>query len=254
MSEVFPHELPVEPDEPPKGEHEATQDDDLEPSIDLGARQLKRRALDHLFQQAMNNQLPRSRALKSWEPDKLDERHLHAILLRAGGMPQKDIAKMMGWEDSWTSIVLNHPDAQYVLTRIISYASDNVIDIQARIQAVAPEALDTVVEVMRTTQDEKLRSQNAFEILKMAGYGAKPVSAPTVQVNNFNQVPSPILENLTKALSESKEIQPRQYSISGASFQGSGSSVSPAPPERHQEAGEPPTGASLDEEPEARVA
>jgi transcriptional regulator len=256
MSEVVPHELPIEPDRPPEGDTEAAESDDLQPTIDLGARQLKRRALDDLFQRAMNNQLPRSRALKSWEPDQLDERHLHAILLRAGGMAQKDIAAMMGWNDSWTSIVLNHPDAQYVLTRIISYASDNVIDIQVRIQAVAPEALDTVVEIMRTSQDEKLKSTNAFELLKMAGYGAKPTQAPQVQINNINQLPNQSIENLTKALTESRQIVAREYSVSAPSFIGSGSSESPAPSEasRSQNAGAPPVSDSQNDELKVRVA
>jgi hypothetical protein len=253
---VFPHELPIEPDLPPKEALEAAQSDDLQPTVDLGAKQLRRQALDSLFARVLNNQLTRGRALLSWEPDKLDERHLQAVLLRASGMKQQEIAKQMGWTDGWTSIVLNHPDAQYVLTRIVSYASDNVIDMQARIQALAPEALDTMVEVMRSTQDEKLRKETGFDILKMAGYGVrKEVPSTQVQINNFGGVPAESLGNLASALRESREIVPVQYSLPAAlPEQGSGSSVSPAPSVvRSQNAGEPPASDSSDSE-DRRVA
>lgn len=190
---------------------------DLEPTIDLGARQLKRQALDSLFARAMGGLLPRERQLKSYEPDTLDERHLHAVLLRAGGMPQNKIAAFMGWEESWTSVVLNHPDAKYVLTRIISFAADNVIDMEARIKAHAPEALDTVVEVMRSSQDEKLRSNNAFELLRMAGYGStKKADGPTINAQNvqINQgVPPKAIDNLADAIRESRQIAEVIYTM-----------------------------------------
>lgn len=180
--------------------------------FDVGAHQIKRQALDTLFAKAMAGLIPRPRALKSNEPDTLDERHLHAILLRSGGMTQARIADYMGWTESWTSVVLNHPDAQYVLTRIVSYAADNVIDMEARIKAYAPEALDTVVEVMRSSNDEKVRSNNAFEVLKMAGYGSKKDGAG-VNVTINNGVPSATISALADVIRESREIKDRVYEL-----------------------------------------
>lgn len=236
--------------------------DDLEPTIDLGARQIKRQALDSLFARAMSGLLPRSRALKSWEPDLLDERHLHAILLRAGGMSQAQIAKMLDWSESWTSVVLNHPDAQYVLTRLVSYAADNVIDMEARIKAHAPEALDTVVEVMRSSNDEKLRSQNAFELLKMAGYGSrneKPAAQGGVhigQVNIAQSVPGPVVANLADAIREARQIKEVTYVLPAGSVPGSDSGESPASLDSsgNSDAGEPPVSGSQDTELQERVA
>lgn len=193
--------------------------DDLEPTIDLNADRgtLKRLAMEELVTRAMSGLLPRSRPLKSWEPDTLDERHIQAILLRATGMPQKAIAAVLGWDAPWTSVILNHPDAQYILTKLLSYAADNVIDLTTRIKATAPEAFDTVVEVMRTSNDEKVRTQNAFEILKMAGYGAKSTATPqpgsvtNVQVNVNNAVPSKTLGNLADAIREAQGIGEVRY-------------------------------------------
>lgn len=145
--------------------------EDPTPSVDMDRLAGKRTSLDTLFAQVMKGELPRGRALKSWEPDRLDERHLNVIMLRASGMDQGRIAQVTGFTEPWVSIVLNHPDAQTVLAKIIGYAADNVLDLNGRIQATAAEAFDKVVNVMRVTPDEALASRNAFEILKMAGYG-----------------------------------------------------------------------------------
>lgn len=151
---------------------EGTLEGEPIPSVNLDRLQGKRTELSTLFRQVMAGELPRGRALKPNEPDRLDERHLNIIMLRASGMDQGIIARTTGFTEPWVSIVLNHPDAQSVLATIVGYAADNVIDLNKRIQATAPEAFDKVVRVMRTTPDEGLASRNAFEILKMAGYGA----------------------------------------------------------------------------------
>lgn len=149
------------------------------PSVNMERLAGKRTSLDTLFAQVMRGDLPRGRALKSWEPDRLDERHLNVIMLRASGMDQGRIAEITGFTEPWVSIILNHPDAQTVLAKIIGYAADNVLDLSHRIQGTAAEAFDTVVHVMRTTPDEAIASRNAFEILKMAGYG--PLERKSVQ-------------------------------------------------------------------------
>src|SRR5678816_111384 len=92
--------------------------------IDIGEKQIKRQALDALFARAMSGLIPRGRALKANEPDTLDERHLQALLMRASGAKQKDIAHYFGWTDAWTSIVLNHSAAQYVLTLSLIHISE----------------------------------------------------------------------------------------------------------------------------------
>lgn len=263
MDDATPHEQPVEPMTPQARNlaaksalvqtvrEELPAEAELEPTIDLASRQIKRRAIDVLMAKAMSGQLPRYRSLKSWEPDKLDERHIQAVLMRAGGMSQNKIAEYLGWEPAWTSVILNHPDAQYLLTRIVSYAADNVIDLQERIKATAPEAFDTVLEVMRSTNDQDLRSKNAFEILKMAGYGAQ--KSPAVVINSqVNQgVSAKAIGQLTQAIREAAMIQEVQYEVLPSTGPESEGSVSPDLLEGSQGVAEPPGGGSPAQEEEA---
>lgn len=192
----------------------------------------KRQELDQLIAMAMSGLMPRARELNYWEPKQLDERHLQAIMMRAAGLQQNYIATQMGWTAAWTSIVLNHPDAQYILTKMVGYAADQVLDVQARVKAVAGEALDTVVEVMRSSNDQRLRSQNAFELLKMAGYGA----VEKKQVEHTVAIPKDNMALLTTALEESTALR----AIEGIDYRvvpGPTNSEGPVVPENSGSAG-----------------
>lgn len=215
--------------------------DDPQPGVSLEGRTLKRQAIDELMARAMSGLLPRNRSLKSWEPDMLDERHMQAIIMRGCGLQQGVIAKNMGWTESWTSIVLNHPDSAYILTKLVSYAADEVLDISTRIKAHAGEALDKVIEVMRTTQDQKLASSNAFEILKMAGHSAveRKEIKTTVSVNKEQS------DLLSAAIRESKQIRAKEgvdYRVVTSSVPERASSDSPAalPESGRSGIGQPP--------------
>ena len=213
--------------------------EDPQPSTDLSGRSVKRRQIDDLMARAMSGLLPRSRHLKSWEPDTLDERHMQAIIMRASGLQQGTIAKLLNWTDSWTSVVLNHPDAQYILTKMVSYAADEVLDLQTRIKAHAGEALDKVVEVMRTTQDNRLASANAFELLRMAGYSAVEKKEIKAEIS----MPAAHVDLLGEAIRESRQIRAQEgvdYLVSPAPS--GASSVSPAAPldSGQSDAGPPP--------------
>lgn len=214
--------------------------DDPQPGVNLN-RTVKKQAIDDLIARAMSGLIPRGRELKSWEPDFIDERHLQAIMMRASGLEQNVIAKVMGWTDAWVSVVLNHPDSQYILTKIVGYAADEVLDIQSRIKAHAGEALDKVVEVMRTTQDQRLASSNAFELLKMAGYSAveKKEIKTTVSVTKEQS------GLLAQAIEESRQIKAKEgvdYRVVTSSVPERASSVSPAAQSESGriDAGQPP--------------
>lgn len=168
----------------------------------------RREELNELFQRVMRGSVPRNRALKPNEPDRLDERHLQVILLRSAGMDQGRIAQLTGFTQPWISIILNHPDAEFVLAKLVSYASDNMLDMNKRIAATAHEAFNVVVEVMRTSADDKVRSHNAFEILKMAGYGAVQKVQHTGSITGLTDEGA---KELAQAIREFKDIEPLEY-------------------------------------------
>jgi hypothetical protein len=216
---------------------------DPQPSVDMDHLAGKRTSLDTLFAQVMQGGLARGRELKSWEPDRLDERHLNVIMLRASGMDQGKIAQVTGFTDAWVSVILNHPDAQTVLAKIVGYAADNVLNLNHRIQATAGEAFDKVVNVMRTSPDEALASRNAFEILRMAGYGPVERKAVTHQFGLSDEG----ARELAQAMREAASIKSLDY----AEFtvvQGPGSVVGGSPATSavtgQTSGGAPPTGGS----------
>lgn len=227
-------------------EFELTEVPEETPSVSIQ----KRVELDQYFAMAMSGLLPRSRELNYWEPKRLDERHLQAIMMRAAGLQQGLIAKNMGWTDAWTSVVLNHPDAVYLLHKIVSYSADNVLDIQARVKAHSGEMLDRIIEITRTTNDQRLASSNAFEILKMAGYGA--VEKKQVEVNM--QIPKQNLGLLQAALEESSALRMAE-SVDYRVGPGSTDSESPVVPENSGSVGaDVPPGSEIQDPIHERVA
>ena len=223
----------------------------------------KHPGLDDLFLKALRGELPRSRALKSWEPATINETHLQVILLRAGGMRQRDIAGFLNFRlgtklsDAAVSIICNHPDAQYILSKIVSYAADNVTDVSARIAAYAGEALDKNVQLMRTTNDDKLAARIGFDFLDRAGYGAAQRHKLEVEATHKVVMAPNVAQNLTDALREvqaAKEI-PINFVMTGLQHvQGEGSGNALVGSESAEDSGPvlasvPPTRASLQPKP-----
>lgn len=213
--------------------------EDIEPTLDFNeaptfeSRSIKRQDMDDLVARVMSGLVPRTRPLKSWEPAFLDERHLQAVFMRATGLKQSVIANLMGWDQSRTSIILNHPDAQYILTKLISYAADEVLDVQTRIKGYAGEALDKVVDVMRNSQDLRLASANAFEILKMAGHGA----VEKKEVKTEIAISADHVSALGDAIREAQQVPARIETISYRSLASDSGRVSSVVPETPVDSG-----------------
>jgi hypothetical protein len=162
-----------------------------------------RHELQGLFQRAMVGTLPRARDLKEWEPDKLNARHIQMIMMRACGMRNNEIAELLDVGEANVSVVLGHPDSQFLLSKILSYAAETVTDIPTRFKAHAAEALDTALHWMRHGS-EKVASANAFQILDRAGYGAEKKQHLTHEL----QLPKEQAGQLTRALAQSRDITP----------------------------------------------
>lgn len=128
--------------------------------------------LQQRLEAAMAGNLARSRPLKYWENLKLKPQHLQMILMKSSGFRNVDIAEAMHLTQARVSVILKHQDAQSLLAMMVSFAADNTLDVRTRIKAHSGEMLDLVLDTVRTTNDAKLRTQGAFKLLEMAGYGA----------------------------------------------------------------------------------
>jgi transcriptional regulator len=169
----------------------------------------QRESIEELFDAALAGFLPRSRELKPWEPDKLNPRHLQIINLRAAGVSNRKISEMLNIGEANVSVVTNHPDAQYILARIIAYAAENVADVEARIRATAPLAHERLVDILTTSKKEESVIKVAFGILDRAGYGA--VQKAEVKQTHEVVVAKTEATLISQAIRESQQIQEADY-------------------------------------------
>jgi hypothetical protein len=188
----------------------------------------QRPEIERLFALALEAKLPRTRPLKSWEPARLNERHLAMVMMRAGGMQQKPIAQAFGATENNVSIILNHPDAELLLTKLQAMKATQTTDIEDRIRALAEPALGTLEDLFSPSDETSAlkKAPMAFKMLELNGYGAKK----KVEVNHEHQLNAnpEQLGRLTEALRESRSIEDAIVVSSG-----------PLPPESTGAAGVP---------------
>jgi len=166
--------------------------------------------LNMMLTRALTGELGRGRPLKYWENLRLRPIHLQAVIMKAAGYRNKAIAGLLDLTETRVSVILNHPDALTLISLLVSHAAEDLLDIKTRIRAHAGEALDTVVQVMRVSKNDNLRSQNAFKLLEMAGYGA----VEKKEIEHSVKFEKETGERIAEALAESadyEEFPPDQY-------------------------------------------
>lgn len=159
--------------------------------------------LNMMITRALTGELGRHRPLKYWENLRLRPIHLQIIMMRAAGFKIKAIASAVELSDVRVRQVCNHPDALTLISLLVSHAAEDLLDIKTRIKAHAGEALDTVVQVMRNSKNDGLRSQNAFKLLEMAGYGA----VEKKEVEHSLKMEKEVGERLFGALAEASDYE-----------------------------------------------
>ena len=163
--------------------------------------------IERLFDLALAAELPRSRALKYYEPARLNERHLAMIMMRSGGVRQCDIAEAFNVTDSNASVILNHPDAEYLLARIQAMKATHPSDIEGRLRALAGPAVDALEDLFA---DEELapikKAPYAFRALEANGYFKPRESQVDVKVG-LSEASTAQLSQLTRAIQDASRIQ-----------------------------------------------
>lgn len=160
-----------------------------------------------VIQRALKGDLPRARDLKYWEPKGLDMKHIQCIFRKALGYTNAEIAQEFGFTESYTSIILGHPDAEVIMSVIAGAMGDRITDPIERAKATAGEAMNELVNVMRTTKNDGIRRKSALDILSMAGYGIQK----KVDVAVTHMLPASGVDRLAKAMERARQIQEIPY-------------------------------------------
>ncbi len=142
--------------------------------------------------------LPLMQGDKAWSPDKWSPRHRLIIALHLGGDRNNEIAKKLSVSESHVSIVLNDPRAVHEIARMSITVADRTLDTSLRMKLYANEALDEIVEEMRTSRTEKIRQTAAFGILDRAGF--TPINGNETEVPPL--LPEDVVERMEAATNE----------------------------------------------------
>lgn len=166
-----------------------------------------------LVDKVIKGQLPRDRELRSYEPEKLSPTMINAIMDQASGMEYKDVCAKYDINYAYFSVVMQHPDAQYLRSAILGMTAEKIADPMERVRGMAGEALSIKAELMRTAKSEQVRDKAASDILAMNGLGGRGVNI-NVNSNNRNtlQVPKEAAMALASAMVLAKSEDHSDYS------------------------------------------
>lgn len=184
--------------------------------------------------------LPLSRPLADHEPQKLDDAHVQMIFLKHIGVPQRRIAEIFNYTESRVSILMNHPYAVAILTKLLTLSAAQSLDIGARLDALLPKAVESLGEVLEDPQEKgAVKSRVAFGLLDRRGYG----ETKKVKTTHELQMPKEHSKLLVEALKESQDISELSYAqFTDVTEENAGSET----PEAHGAEGSPespPSGA-----------
>lgn len=145
--------------------------------------------------------LPQMNGDKTWSPDKWSPRHRLIVAMHLGGDKNREIAERLRVSPSHISVVLNDPRAVYDIERLAQNVADRTVDTSLRIKLYANEALDEIVEELRTSRNEKVRQGAAFGLLDRAGYtpvrdvkGEAPPMLPEEVVERMEETTRELVE------------------------------------------------------------
>lgn len=157
--------------------------------------------------------LPLMEGDKAWSPEKWSPRHRLIVALHLSGDKNIEICEKLGVCESHVSLILSDPRAIYEAENMAQSVADRIVDTSLRIKLYANEALDEIMEELRTSRNEKVRQTAAFGILDRAGYTAirdvKEEVAPLLPEEVATR-----MEEATKEILEYKgnyrEVEPKE--------------------------------------------
>lgn len=137
-------------------------------------------------------------AMMAWSP-----RANIICMLASSGMKGVEIAEALRISDQTVSNVLNDPRAAKVILEAQANASRNILDLNGRIKQHAEEALNEIVNALRTAEDPRLRVKVGFGLLDRAGY--TPIQRHIVKT--APTLPEGLVERVTETHAEITQIR-----------------------------------------------
>lgn len=107
---------------------------------------------------------------KPWQPEKWNPRHTMVVLLHLSGSTNKEIEEHTGYSYGKVSQILNDPRAAVIVQQHLGQMNEAIFDVGLRMKMLAHEALDEIVDEMRSDPKSAVRQKAAFGILDRAGY------------------------------------------------------------------------------------
>lgn len=167
--------------------------------------------LPALIKAAMEGNMPLTRPLKQWEPEKLNPMHVQMIFDRAMGMKPGEIAQKFDMDPNRVSVILNHPFAERILGAVMATLAERVTDPIERMRGFAHEMIDTKLELLRDKAAPKgLRNAIASDWLDRIGYG--PKKQVEITTPQSPSVPTTAISRLADALAEARKAPSTDYS------------------------------------------
>lgn len=171
----------------------------------------KQGEIEALFSRARRGEIPRYRELKPWEPALLNETHLQMIMMRSTGIRQRKIAEVLGVTDANVSVVVNHPDAVYIIDRMASLVGLDSLDIKERWKALLPAAVEAVENVLLDPRTPAMdKAKVGFGVFDRH-YGKKV--GGEIQHRHTVGVTREAAGLLSRAITEAREIEEASYVI-----------------------------------------
>ena len=103
----------------------------------------------------------------------------HRSMARAmvqGGLRNKDLCAMYGFTPGQISAIINSPLFKVEMARMEALAEDTTVSVTRELKALQPRSMEVIAEDLHS-EDRKLRSNTAFEVLDRTGHTktAEPV-------------------------------------------------------------------------------
>lgn len=168
--------------------------------------------ISDLISRALKGELPREREPHYWEPKVLTAAHINMVMDRAAGFSLVEIGARWEYTPQQVANVLAQPDAQLILSTILSVQAEKLTDIDSRIKAMSHEALNVKVEILRSPDaSPAVRDRVASDILDRAGYAPKQ----KIETDHTHRIlmPAQAATGLRDALEASRRVALVDYTM-----------------------------------------